>query len=218
MESFRVYGWVPGSIMCAPDEDHSLEIPEQSHSSGKGSSNVRGQPGRNVRKGMWSGDDDNEHMDEGEDTQCDVRSPAPPLQRARFACPFYKRNSQNPQNARSCTGPGWPETAKVKEHLYRTHVRHECPRCFQVFPKDDALREHQRATEACPRREQCINDWYDWDQGFNEDQKKKLKSRKGRKDMPEEEKWKDIYRILFPSDPESDIPSPCKCRINLSGL
>jgi len=114
MKMARVYGWVPGSIMCAPDGDHSSEIPEQSHSSGKGSSNVRGQPGRNGRKGMWSGDDDNEHMDEGEDTQCDVRSPAPPLQRARFACPFYKRNSQNAQNARSCTGPGWPETAKVK--------------------------------------------------------------------------------------------------------
>ena len=114
MNMATVYGWVPGSIVCAPDGDHSSEIPEQSHSSGKGSSNVRGQPGRNVRKGMWSGDDDNEHMDEGEDTQCDVRSPAPPLQRARFACPFYKRNSQNPQNARSCTGPGWPETAKVK--------------------------------------------------------------------------------------------------------
>ena len=202
----------------------------------KGSSNGRGQPGRNVGTGMWFGDDDNERMDDGEDTQCDVRSPAPPLQRARFACPFHKRNPQNPQNARPCAGPGWPETAKVKyvfaliserymelryftrEHLYRTHVRHECPRCFQVFLKDDALREHQRATEACPRREQCIDDGYDWDQGFNEDQKKKLKSRKGRKDMPEEEKWKDIYRILFPSDPESEIPSPCKCRINLSGL
>lgn len=208
VEEYRnILGCVPGLINYAPTGSHSSRIPEQSHSTGGSSSTGRGQPDRNSQR-IWSSDDDYENTNDDEDTQCDVRSFGPHLPRARFACPFYKRNTQNPRNARACAGPGWPDTSKVKEHLYRNHVRHECPRCFQVFARHAALRGHLRAAEACLCRDRYVGNEYDWDQGFNEDQMKKLKSRKGRRLLTEEEKWKDIYGILFPKDPESEIPSP----------
>jgi hypothetical protein len=36
------------------------------------------------------------------------------LLRSRFACPFYKHNSENHQRWRSCRGPGWDEVRRVK--------------------------------------------------------------------------------------------------------
>lgn len=44
--------------------------------------------------------------------------------------------------------------------------------------------------------------------GFDEDQGKKLKSRKGLSLKSEEEKWQCIYNILFPNE-QGDPPSPC---------
>jgi hypothetical protein len=32
----------------------------------------------------------------------------------------------------------------------------------------------------------------------------------------EEDKWRDIYRLLFPAVLEADIPSPCKLSSSLS--
>lgn len=43
-------------------------------------------------------------------------------------------------------------------------------------------------------------------------QEKQLKSRKHTtRRQTDEEKWRDIYRLLFPNQ---EIPSPCKCIIN----
>jgi hypothetical protein len=36
------------------------------------------------------------------------------LLRSRFACPFYKHNSEHHQRWRSCRGPGWDEVRRVK--------------------------------------------------------------------------------------------------------
>lgn len=44
--------------------------------------------------------------------------------------------------------------------------------------------------------------------GIDSETKERLKSRKGIQNIPEEEKWKHMYNILFPD--AEDIPSPCK--------
>jgi hypothetical protein len=46
---------------------------------------------------------------------------------------------------------------------------------------------------------------------FDEAQEQSLKSRKrpGR-DLSEEEKWRRVFKILFPHVLDDDIPSPCK--------
>jgi len=46
-------------------------------------------------------------------------------------------------------------------------------------------------------------------EGFDKDQERLLKSRK-KSTLTEEEKWKEMFRILFPNDEEDLIPSPCK--------
>jgi hypothetical protein len=52
-------------------------------------------------------------------------------------------------------------------------------------------------------------------EGFNEAQKKELKSRRCMfRAGSEEEKWKIIYLILFPDTALNELPSPCKKNIS----
>jgi hypothetical protein len=52
--------------------------------------------------------------------------------------------------------------------------------------------------------------------GFNEEQGERLRSRK-QTTKDDVEKWKEVYRILFPEDDEPLIPSPCKLNLQSSG-
>ena len=79
-----------------------------------------------------------------------------------------------------------------------------CIRCCQVFTTKEKLNTHHLATERCqivPRKR--IMD------GITEQQKTQLQSRKAKKNVKtEEDKWINVYFILFPDDDEA--PSPCK--------
>jgi hypothetical protein len=68
-----------------------------------------------------------------------------------------------------------------------------------------ALRDHQRSIQPCEvREEEPI-------EGFDKDQEKKLKSRKRScPEQSEEDKWREVFRILFPDDEPSIMPSPCE--------
>lgn len=78
-----------------------------------------------------------------------------------------------------------------------------CPRCYETFSTEIVLHAHQRADDPCPKRpEEAI-------EGFDAAQERNLKSRKKAKpELSEEDKWKEMYRILFPDDDESSIPYP----------
>ncbi|KAF2489961.1 hypothetical protein BU16DRAFT_471429, partial [Lophium mytilinum] len=93
-----------------------------------------------------------------------------------------------------------------REHLYRNHALPiSCPRCCNTFKSDAELYDHSRALESCKIQEKRPLD------GFNRDQEMRLKSKKRSPiTVTEEDKWRAIFRILFPLDPEADIPSPCK--------
>lgn len=94
-----------------------------------------------------------------------------------------------------------------REHLYRRHLLPiQCNRCCSTFPNEPTLREHQRDPRGCEIREQIPLE------GFDKDQERRLKSKKrSLVYQSEEDKWKGVYRILFPDDDEADMPSPCKC-------
>lgn len=48
-------------------------------------------------------------------------------------------------------------------------------------------------------------------EGFTKDQEKRLRSRKkAHADMTDEDKWVEIYQILFPDDDPESIPGPCE--------
>jgi hypothetical protein len=91
-----------------------------------------------------------------------------------------------------------------REHLYRRHLLPpQCHRCCTSFSNDVALREHQRDARGCNVREQVPPE------GFDKEQERRLKSKKKSQTyQTEEEKWKSVYRILFPDDGEADIPTP----------
>lgn len=92
-----------------------------------------------------------------------------------------------------------------RTHLYRRHGRPpQCPRCWAVFSTEEALQAHQQQNPPCERSETVT-----LVEGFSREQEKKLRSRKkAQPNMTDEDKWRDIYMILFPDDDKDSIPSP----------
>jgi hypothetical protein len=140
----------------------------------------------------------------------------------RFACPFYKHNPQKYGN-RTCVGPGWISVSRVKfviflppyshgrsltgfyrEHIYRRHSlpAFQCNRCFEDFPDESPLQDHNRQISQCVARAP-----EEKPEGISRSQADMLKKR-GRKSATGPERWREIYRIIFPT--EHGIPSPCK--------
>lgn len=85
-----------------------------------------------------------------------------------------------------------------------------CLRCHETFTSQITLEVHSRAEPQCVvnRKKPA---WLE--ERFNSDQEKLLRSRKkAPKDKSEEDKWREVFRILFPADDPALIPTPCKSR------
>jgi hypothetical protein len=78
-----------------------------------------------------------------------------------------------------------------------------------VLEDSTALGLHLQETVVCTP--QLSNTWND-SEGFTEDSERRLRKR-NRSGKSEAEKWKDIYKILFPRDSEQSIPGPCRLSI-----
>lgn len=82
-----------------------------------------------------------------------------------------------------------------------------CNRCRQDFKSAFNLNEHQRADTICQRQSEEPEE-----EGIDEEQERLLRVRKRKNgkasQVAEEEKWVEMYKILFPHD--DPIPSPCK--------
>src|SRR2546421_11452454 len=100
-----------------------------------------------------------------------------------------------------------------REHIYRTHcLPIQCQRCWSSFKSDDDRDEHLRCEPVCAKKE--MNPLKSID-NIDKKQKAELKDKKrSRNFRSEEEKWKDVWRILFPDYPDSAIPVP-PCEIFL---
>ncbi|KAF4822901.1 hypothetical protein CGCTS75_v010449 [Colletotrichum tropicale] len=122
---------------------------------------------------------------------------APPL-----ACPYLKHDPKTYGQRRGCRGASFTSTHRLKEHLHRTHrQKPNCPRCRMTFSAEADVREHLKSQSLCEVLEGLSVE------GFDEVQEKQLKSKKrGRVVKSEQDKWKEIYRILFPDSTE--IPDP----------
>jgi hypothetical protein len=74
-----------------------------------------------------------------------------------------------------------------------------------MFNSDAEHDCHRMAEIACPP-----SNTRNYADGFDENQKNQLKSRKMKKEYPDEvEYWKGVYQILFPNVPVDMVPSPC---------
>ncbi|KAG4286450.1 hypothetical protein FPRO06_07710 [Fusarium proliferatum] len=94
------------------------------------------------------------------------------------------------------------ESPPSGEHIYRSHKAPiYCKRCFGIVKTEKELDAHLRQDPACevvsPSREMP---------GIDNETKERLKSRRGIQNFSEEEKWKHMYKVLFPKT--EDIPSP----------
>jgi hypothetical protein len=82
-----------------------------------------------------------------------------------------------------------------------------CNRCRQDLKSAFNLNEHQRADTICQRQSEEPEE-----EGIDEEQERLLRVRKRKNgkasQVAEEEKWVEMYKILFPHD--DPIPSPCK--------
>lgn len=92
-----------------------------------------------------------------------------------------------------------------REHLYRCHqISPHCKRCWRTFKTQQQLDSHitVAATDICDV--QSGNP----PTGITPAVERQLRSRKkSHPNQTDEERWKDIYKILFPN---VEIPSPCK--------
>ncbi|KAH6216553.1 hypothetical protein HBI42_126390 [Parastagonospora nodorum] len=120
---------------------------------------------------------------------------------AKFACPFYKHEPHRFRARRTCPGPGWPTVHRMKEHLYRAHAQLVyCPRCYATFDADMDLSSHLRSAHCLVSEPQSI-------EGIDRETLKSLRKRSP-VFRPEEDKWRDVYHVLFPDVDLEDIPSP----------
>lgn len=78
-------------------------------------------------------------------------------------------------------------------------------RCCNAFTRKEHLEAHAREARACLVQPPEPID------GFDESQETLLRSRKPAfTKLPEYEKWREVFKILFPHINPNEIPSPCK--------
>ncbi|KAK3949719.1 hypothetical protein QBC32DRAFT_219049 [Pseudoneurospora amorphoporcata] len=146
-------------------------------------------------------DDDDEDDDDGSQPSPYASRPGSATSK-RFACPFRKHNPEkyNRVDYDICANKDWPTIPRLKEHLYRRHYKIHCQRCKQTFSDARQLTIHEMAPEACELLD--IKPPGD----ITTSQERQLKSRKHtHRRQSDEEKWREIYRLLFPND---IVPSP----------
>jgi hypothetical protein len=94
-----------------------------------------------------------------------------------------------------------------REHIYRRHQRPtvQCTRCLVSFANDETLAEHLRGESRCENKTPSPDEEIIY---ITKSQEREL--RKKKKNVPEEERWFNSFRIIFPDIPNDRLPSPCK--------
>lgn len=117
--------------------------------------------------------------------------PQGPCNDRRWACPFYKKN---PRLCRSDScRKGFTKFSLYKSHLYQNHS--PCQRCGETFETKKLKLEHSKQS--------CLVSANLPANGITPEKDAQL-----RQHMPgveQDEKWRQVYRILFPNEP---VPSP----------
>ncbi|OCL08075.1 hypothetical protein AOQ84DRAFT_439822 [Glonium stellatum] len=202
-----------GIITCTSGGSTSESSPSSNSNSNSGQGSYTGGASNAASKRCQSGGDDGDSLSPGGNDENDRRkrpklnSPSPNNEDShspKYACPYFKRNPQRYRPRRACTGPGWEKISRLKEHLYRTHVldKYICPRCYLSVLDDSQLKEHIRQEPPCDVHQGGPAE------GIDSEKMTKLKNKKGISNQSDEERWKAIYRILFPDDDFSNMPSP----------
>ncbi|KAI1506680.1 hypothetical protein F5X99DRAFT_423300 [Biscogniauxia marginata] len=195
--------------------ESAYEASEASGGSSKGTGNTSSpddnKPSKSSRgaKRQFDGDDQDNFSaggdENGQDRGGNKRAKKDSEPGRMWACPFFKHDPKTFGKERCCAGPGWPSIHRLKEHLYRKHLlpKHACPRCSQPFKEKKDLESHLRADVRCEKVELVSV------LGIDEATEAKLRMRKKYgPGVSEEQRWKDIYIMLFPNASRRSVPSP----------
>ncbi|KAF5489509.1 hypothetical protein CGCS363_v011902 [Colletotrichum siamense] len=119
-----------------------------------------------------------------------------------LACPYTKHDNATQEQLYRCRRMAFQDTHRLKEHLYRVHrQKPHCTRCGEIFASKADLEPHSRLQEVCNLAEAIHIE------GFTSTQEDELKSKKRKRNLKtEEDKWANIFRILFPTCPK--MPDP----------
>ncbi|KAH7118695.1 hypothetical protein B0J13DRAFT_613082 [Dactylonectria estremocensis] len=168
-----------------------------SHSKTKPSNSINPNNGKRKSTERDDGETDNDGEDRHREDQQGNDRPIQGDENPKYACPYFKYNPAKYKDWRICPGPGWTDVHRVKQPKYR------CGRCWQPFKDEQGYLNHQRIPEPCPLREM------EHVEGFDAAQERSLKSRKRTNpELSESEKWKRVFKIVFPHVLDDDIPSP----------
>lgn len=193
--------WDSNITKCTAESTSSSTVTTTSASSGSATSPPI------QRKRQRGNENDNLEDDKERKSRVPRRNPAMSDEddAARFACPFRKHNPRqyNIYNNRVCALSHWSSIARVKEHLYRCHqISPHCKRCWRTFKTQQQLDGHLTvaATDICEVQAGKAP------AGITSAVERQLRSRKkSHPGQTDEERWKDIYKLLFPNEA---VPSP----------
>ncbi|KAI1471137.1 uncharacterized protein F4812DRAFT_467345 [Daldinia caldariorum] len=199
------------SHACEASEASGSSTGSSTETNSGSSSSGQGQSGPSTRTKRRLGGDDQDNSSAGGDEDDPDRGDSKRAKKdveseRKFACPFYKNDPKAHRKHRSCAGPGWTSLHRLKEHLYRAHrlPKHVCPRCYDSFDDGKDLADHIRALVPCK-----ILDIVLVLQGIDEVTEAKLKvRRKNCPGMTDEQRWAEIYKILFPNANLNAMPTP----------
>jgi hypothetical protein len=204
--------WLDKRLAVITYAHEAAEASGNNSSGSTGDQNTnQGQPDRPTRgsKRQFDRDDPHKSPDGGDDNDRDgtgnKRAKKEPERNCLLACPFYKNDPRTYGKKRTCCGPGWPSIHRLKEHLFRNHrlPKHRCPRCTKTFGHAKELAVHLRDDERCEKLD------YLPIQGIDDTMEAKLRTRKKHSEsMTDEQKWGDIYLIIFPHANPRALPSP----------
>ncbi|KAI1843504.1 hypothetical protein JX265_001853 [Neoarthrinium moseri] len=161
-------------------------------------------PGRK-KVNHHSGEQEDGDQEEEESPRETRLSKGTEIVQLRMACPYFKYDARKYGDRQNCPGPGWKTVHRIKEHLYRRHrcPKYVCMRCGRSFGNEKDLEDHHQEDVPCSRQDLEPVD------GFNDAQEALLRSRnKHYTGLPEYQKWKEVYKILFPHVEGKNIPNP----------
>ncbi|KAH7175237.1 hypothetical protein EDB81DRAFT_673415 [Dactylonectria macrodidyma] len=203
----RVMNWVRS---CSPGEPSNKSSPDSSSgaSFGAGGSDTSAsRDGAGKKRGFdyrnpgGSGRGNGDDQDKRRKTNASMEKEDPLKIVSNLACPFPKAHP----------GRKWPRCQRpfasvhrIKEHIYRTHeLPIRCVRCFETFTEAKELEQHTREATRCPLLAPP-----DEMLGVDEGTSRKLRARTGARNGTQEEKWKHMFKIIFPQVQDEGIPSP----------
>ncbi|KAI0130020.1 hypothetical protein BJ170DRAFT_297333 [Xylariales sp. AK1849] len=124
----------------------------------------------------------------------------------RLACPFYVLSPDRFKSVKACSGLGFLEISRLKEHLYRCHSSRRilCARCRLSFDDEKDLDAHYKQPEACDVTRETSREVLA--EGIDGAATCLLRSRKRTSAHTNDQKWYEIWGILFPHRPRPESP------------